>query len=58
MKVPIVRVTVPETGQVREECVYCADILDILTQDFFSRKNNTFDTSHVEEVKVSQRTVT
>ena len=53
MDIPIVRFTHPVTGVVREDCVFCADILDILTQDFFSRKNTQFDSPHVEDVKVS-----
>ncbi len=48
--------TNPETGKVMEDCVFCADILDILTQDFFARKNNSsFNSPHVEDVKVSGR---
>ncbi len=34
--------------------VFCTDILDALTQDFFARKGNPIEEpSHVEEVKVS-----
>ena len=38
-----------------ENMVFCADILDILTQDFFARKGGGTvlnESSHVEEVKV------
>ncbi len=49
--VPIVQFTNPDTGKVTENCVFCSDILDILTQDFFSRKrkNKALD---MEDVKV------
>ncbi|XP_059079205.1 sodium channel protein para-like [Tigriopus californicus] len=54
MDIPIVRFINPETGQTREDCVFCADILDILTQDFFARKGNKIEESpHVEHVKVT-----
>ena len=53
LDIPIVNFTNPETGEVKEDCVFCADILDILTQDFFARKNTQFDSPHVEEVKVN-----
>ena len=52
MEIPIVQFTNPETKTVKEDCVFCADVLDILTQDFFARKSNQFDSKHVEEVKV------
>ncbi len=40
------------------DCVFCADILDILTQDFFARRNNQqFDSPHVEDVKARCRHV-
>lgn len=54
MDVPIVRYKNMDSGKVKEDCIFCADILDILTQDFFSRKGNKHDDSHqhVEEVKV------
>jgi hypothetical protein len=54
MDIPIVRFTNPHTGQVKENQVFCADILDELTQDFFSRKNNQFDSPQVEDVKVTK----
>ena len=39
--------------------VFCTDILDALTQDFFARKGNPIEEpSHVEEVKVSLRVAT
>lgn len=41
-------------GEVREMCVFCADILDILTQNFFSEKGKHIEEkAHVEDVKVS-----
>lgn len=53
MEIPIIRYTDPKSKAVIDDCVFCADILDILTQDFFSRKGNAMDDSkHVEEVKV------
>ena len=54
MDIPIVRFTNPETGEVNHNMVFCADILDVLTQDFFARKGNPMDEKpHVEEVKVN-----
>ena len=33
--------------------VFCSDLLDALTQDFFARKGNTIEEPlHVEEIKV------
>jgi hypothetical protein len=52
MDLPIVRFTHPETGEVREDCVFSADVLDVLTQDFFARKNPKVDSPHVEDIKV------
>ena len=37
-----------------EDKVFCSDILDALTQDFFARKGNPIEEpAHVEEIKVS-----
>ena len=34
--------------------MFCSDILDALTQDFFARKGNPIEEpAHVEEIKVS-----
>ena len=53
MDIPIVRFSDPDTGEVKEDMVFCTDILDALTQDFFARKGNPIDEPpHVEEVKV------
>lgn len=41
------------TGDTEENCVFCGDILDILTQDFFSRKEKSIKTPPVEDVKVA-----
>ena len=38
MDIPIVRFTHPDSGEVKENMVFCTDILDELTQDFFARK--------------------
>ena len=39
MDVPIVTFTDPRSNEVHEDSIFCADILDILTQDFFARKS-------------------
>ena len=53
MDIPIVRWTSPESGEIKEDMVFCTDILDALTQDFFARKGNPIEEPpHVEEVKV------
>ena len=53
MDIPIVRYTNAE-GEVKENMVFCTDILDALTQDFFARKGNPIDEPpHVDEVAVS-----
>lgn len=53
LDVPIVRHTNSETGEVRNDQVFCADILDLLTQDFFSRKGGLLDAAQkVEDIKV------
>ncbi len=55
MDIPIVRFSDPDTGEVKEDMVFCTDILDALTQDFFARKGNPIDEPpHVEEVKVGK----
>jgi hypothetical protein len=58
LDVPIVKFTNPRDGEVMNECIFSADILDILTQDFFTRNGNSImddhNNSHVEEVKVIQ----
>ena len=39
-----------------EDKVFCSDILDALTQDFFARKGNPIEEpAHVEEIKVNNR---
>ena len=54
MDIPIVQHTDTTTGQIRENVVFCADILDALTQDFFARKGNPVEEPpHIDEVKVS-----
>ena len=41
-------------GEIMEDKVFCSDILDALTQDFFARKGNPIEEpAHVEEIKVS-----
>ncbi|QQP35113.1 Sodium channel protein, partial [Caligus rogercresseyi] len=42
MDIPIVRFT-GDDGTTKEQCVFCADILDALTQDFFARKGNPIE---------------
>ena len=54
MDIPIVRYTNAD-GEVKENMVFCADILDALTQDFFARKGNPIEEPpHVDEIKVSK----
>ena len=41
------------TGEIKDNMVFCSDLLDALTQDFFARKGNTIEEPlHVEEIKV------
>ena len=38
---------------VSDDMVFCSDLLDALTQDFFSRKGNSIEEPlHVEDIKV------
>ena len=54
MDIPIVRWTDPSSGEIKENMVFCTDILDALTQDFFARKGNPIDEPpHVDEIKVN-----
>merc|ERR550534_1744112 len=54
MDIPIVKWTNPENGEIMEDKVFCSDILDALTQDFFARKGNPIEEpAHVEEIKVT-----
>ena len=42
------------SGEIMEDKVFCSDILDALTQDFFARKGNPIEEpAHVEEIKVN-----
>ena len=53
MDIPIIRWTDPQSSEIKENMVFCTDILDALTQDFFARKGNPIEEpSHVEEIKV------
>ena len=53
MDIPIVRWTDPASGQIKDNCVFCTDILDALTQDFFARKGNPIDEpARADEIKV------
>ena len=53
MDIPIVRWTDPNSGEVKDNCVFCTDILDALTQDFFARKGNPIDEpTHADDIKV------
>merc|ERR1719507_1391211 len=60
LDIPIIKYTNPSTGEVLDDQVFCTDILDILTQDFFSRKNKGVvddtqkNSSAVEDVVVNQ----
>jgi hypothetical protein len=52
MDIPIVRYTNAD-GEVKENMVFCTDILDALTQDFFARKGNPIEEPHhADEIKV------
>jgi len=54
MDIPIVRWTDPGSGEIKENMVFCTDILDALTQDFFARKGNPIDEPpHVDEIKMT-----
>ena len=53
MDIPICRLTDPKTGEVHENRVFCSDILDSLTQDFFARKGNAIEEPlQISEIKV------
>ena len=58
LDIPIIRYTNPSTKEVLEDQVFCSDILDLLTQDFFARKGKgtveetTKQSSAVEDVVV------
>ena len=55
MDIPIVRWTNPADGEIKDNMVFCTDILDALTQDFFARKGNPIDEPpHVDEIKVRE----
>lgn len=54
MDIPIVRYTNAE-NEIKDNMVFCADILDALTQDFFARKGNPIEEPpHCDEIKVSK----
>ena len=54
MDIPIVRWTDPKTGEVHENKVFCSDILDALTRDFFARKGSqSEETQHISEIQVT-----
>ena len=58
MDIPIVRWTDPGSGEIKENMVFCTDILDALTQDFFARKGNPIDEPpHVDEIKVNLKLI-
>ena len=41
-------------GEVKDDMVFCSDLLDALTQEFFSREGNSIEEPlHVEDIKVS-----
>ena len=53
MDIPIVRWTNPENDEVKDTMVFCTDILDALTQDFFARKGNPIEEpAPTDEIKV------
>ena len=53
--IPIVKFTNRENGEVVDNCVFCADILDVLTQNFFAQKGKHVEEKpHVEDVKVKK----
>ena len=40
-------------GEVKDDMVFCSDLLDALTQEFFSRDGNAIEEPlHVEDIKV------
>ena len=53
LDIPIARWTDPKTGEVHENKVFCSDILDILTRDFFARVEDEPDEPmHISEIQV------
>ena len=53
MDIPIVRWTDPKTGEVHENKVFCSDILDALTRDFFARQEGESDEPlQISEIQV------
>ena len=40
LNIPIIKYKNPSTEEEREDQVYCRDIIDVVTKDFFARKNN------------------
>ena len=53
MDIPIVRWTNPDNEEVKDTMVFCTDILDALTQDFFARKGNPIEEpAPTDEIKV------
>ena len=38
LDIPIINYTNPSTKEVQRNQIFCSDILDLLTQDFFARK--------------------
>ena len=43
-------------GEVKDDMVFCSDLLDALTQEFFSREGNAIEEPlHVEDIKVSSQ---
>lgn len=54
MDIPLVTWTNPETGEVKEEMVYCMDLLDVLTQEFFSSKGSHLEEpSDIDDIKIT-----
>ena len=46
-------------GEVKDDMVFCSDLLDALTQEFFSRDGNAIEEPlHVEDIKVRREAVT
>ena len=53
LDIPIARWTNPKTKEVHENKVFCTDILDALTRDFFSRgKNEPEEPQQMNEIPV------
>ena len=53
LDIPIARWTDPKTEEIHENKVFCSDILDILTRDFFARgTDEPEEPAHISDLQV------